>query len=270
MSKRVTVYKNLKSPEGGMLVNIAEGMTWDTFLEMGARKLSMNIVKRVFLKNGSEVTDMDAMRDGDTLYLSAGEAFHASKGTGIPLKKVCVIGSGAVGKSALTMRFIRSVFLDYYDPTIEDEHRHQTEVDGRVLMVDILDTAGQEEFYTLRPQWMKGKDGYLFVFSLTSRHSLENLQEFYTQLLQLHHAQSMTDAHPPILVVGNKADLKAERKVAEEEGRNLAASFQAADYIETSAKTGQNVPEMFKRILREILKNEKSAKKKTRNFCHFL
>lgn len=54
------------------------------------------------------------------------------------------MGSGGVGKSALTIQFIQGNFVEKYDPTIEDSYRKQIEVDGKACMLDILDTAGQE------------------------------------------------------------------------------------------------------------------------------
>ncbi|KAJ8325798.1 Ras GTPase [Batrachochytrium dendrobatidis] len=64
--------------------------------------------------------------------------------------KLVVVGGGGVGKSALTIQFIQEHFVDEYDPTIEDSYRKQTVVDGEVAMLDVLDTAGQEEYSAMR------------------------------------------------------------------------------------------------------------------------
>lgn len=56
--------------------------------------------------------------------------------------KLVVLGSGGVGKSALTVQFVQSIFVEKYDPTIEDSYRKQVEVDGQQCMLEILDTAG--------------------------------------------------------------------------------------------------------------------------------
>jgi small GTP-binding protein len=60
--------------------------------------------------------------------------------------KLVVVGTGGVGKSALTIQLINHMFMDDYDPTIEDSYRKQVEIDGTTCLLDILDTAGQEEF----------------------------------------------------------------------------------------------------------------------------
>merc|ERR1719410_362879 len=89
---------------------------------------------------------------------------------------ISVMGAGAVGKSALTLRFIQGQFVANYDPTIEDAYRKQIDVDGNQLLLDVLDTAGQEDFECLRTQWMKNKDGFLLVFSMVRRSSFDQLK----------------------------------------------------------------------------------------------
>ncbi|CAH8519635.1 unnamed protein product [Schistosoma mattheei] len=60
--------------------------------------------------------------------------------------KLVVVGAGGVGKSALTIQLIQNHFVEEYDPTIEDSYRKQMVIDGEICLLDILDTAGQEEY----------------------------------------------------------------------------------------------------------------------------
>ncbi|CEI96969.1 Putative Ras-like protein 2 [Rhizopus microsporus] len=60
--------------------------------------------------------------------------------------KLVMVGGGGVGKSALTIQFIQSHFVDEYDPTIEDSYRKQCIIDSETALLDVLDTAGQEEY----------------------------------------------------------------------------------------------------------------------------
>lgn len=77
--------------------------------------------------------------------------------------KMVVLGSGAVGKSALTIRLVTQNFLEEYDPTIEDNYNKQVVVDGEAAHLDILDTAGQDEYSQMQDQWMReGKGIYIF------------------------------------------------------------------------------------------------------------
>lgn len=69
--------------------------------------------------------------------------------------KLVVLGSGGVGKSALTVQFVQGIFVEKYDPTIEDSYRKQVEVDNSQCMLEILDTAGTEQFTAMRDLYMK-------------------------------------------------------------------------------------------------------------------
>jgi GTPase KRas len=78
--------------------------------------------------------------------------------------KMVVLGSGAVGKSALTIRLVTQNFLEEYDPTIEDNYNKQVVVDGEAAHLDILDTAGQDEYSQMQDQWMReGKGQEMFA-----------------------------------------------------------------------------------------------------------
>jgi len=69
--------------------------------------------------------------------------------------KIVVLGTGGVGKSALTVQFVQGIFVDKYDPTIEDSYRKPFEVDGEQKVLEILDTAGTEQFTAMRDLYMK-------------------------------------------------------------------------------------------------------------------
>ena len=83
--------------------------------------------------------------------------------------KIVVLGGGGVGKSALTIRLVTNSFLSEYDPTIEDSYRKLVVIDGKWCVLDILDTAGQEEFSSMQDQWMREGQAFLVVYSITSR-----------------------------------------------------------------------------------------------------
>jgi GTPase KRas protein len=83
--------------------------------------------------------------------------------------RLIVLGDGAVGKSCMTIRFTRAQFVDDYDPTIEDAYKKQCVIDGQAAMLDILDTAGQEEYSSMREQYMHNGDGFLCVYSIVSK-----------------------------------------------------------------------------------------------------
>lgn len=159
-----------------------------------------------------------------------------------------VVGGGGVGKSALTIQFIQSHFVDEYDPTIEDSYRKQCVIDDEVALLDVLDTAGQEEYSAMREQYMRTGEGFLCVYSITSRNSFEEISMFHQQILRVKDKDSF-----PVIVIGNKCDLESERQVSVQEGRDLAKQFQCK-FLETSAKLKINVDESFYSLVREIRK----------------
>jgi len=162
-----------------------------------------------------------------------------------PEYKLVVIGGGGVGKSALTIQFIQGHFVDEYNPTIEDSYRKQV-IDEEVILLDILDTAGSEEYYAMREQRMRTGEGFLLVYSITSRKSFEEINALYQQILRMNDQDNV-----PVIIVANKCDLKYERQVGVNEGRDLAKHF-GCNFIETSAKVRHNVDEAFSSLVRDI------------------
>lgn len=167
--------------------------------------------------------------------------------------KLVVVGGGGVGKSALTIQLIQSHFVDEYDPTIEDSYRKQCSVDNELVMLDILDTAGQEEYLAMREQYMRTGEGFLLVYAINSRNSLEELQTFYEQIQRVKDLDNV-----PVLVVGNKLDLEIERQVSYEEGLAFARALNCP-FLETSAKQRINVEEAFYGLVRLINSKESAA-----------
>ena len=157
-----------------------------------------------------------------------------------------VVGGGGVGKSCLTIQLIQSHFVDEYDPTIEDSYRKQCMIDDEVALLDVLDTAGQEEYSAMREQYMRTGEGFLLVYSITSRQSFEEITTFQQQILRVKDKDYF-----PMVVVGNKCDLESEREVPRSEGEALAKTF-GCKFIETSAKSRINVDKAFYDIVREI------------------
>jgi len=165
--------------------------------------------------------------------------------------KLVVVGGGGVGKSCLTIQLIQSHFVDEYDPTIEDSYRKQCVIDDEVALLDVLDTAGQEEYSAMREQYMRTGEGFLLVYSITSRTSFIEIATFQQQILRVKDKDYF-----PVIVVGNKCDLDIDRAVSQQEGRDLASHF-SCRFIETSAKAKINVDEAFYNLVREIRRYNK-------------
>jgi len=162
--------------------------------------------------------------------------------------KLVIVGGGGVGKSALTIQLIQNHFIDEYDPTIEDSYRKQVTIDEETCLLDILDTAGQEEYSAMRDQYMRTGQGFIMVYAITSRSSFDEIASFREQILRVKDKDKV-----PMILVGNKCDLETERQVTTGEGQDLSKSF-GCPFFESSAKTRVNVEECFYELVREIRK----------------
>jgi len=160
--------------------------------------------------------------------------------------KLCCLGDGGVGKTSITIQLCSNHFVEMYDPTIEDSYRKQMVIDDQASMLEILDTAGQEELTALRDQWIRGAEGFIIVYSITSRTSFDQVIQFNNQILRVHDTESM-----PMVIVGNKADLEELREVSSHEGKELA-NVANASFLEASAKTRQNIEEIFATVVRLV------------------
>eukprot|EP00808_Paulinella_micropora_P015039 g65043.t1 len=182
--------------------------------------------------------------------------------------KLVVLGAGGVGKSALTIRLVTDNFLDEYDPTIEDSYRKQVTIDDQSALLDILDTAGQEEFSSMQDQWMRDGRGFLIVYNITSAPSFDEVNLIYEKILRTKEIDSV-----PVVLAGNKADLKDQRQVKYDDGQALAKQW-ACPFFETSAKIKLNNEACFFELVRQIRKLDEaknsSLTKKTKKMCTIL
>jgi len=188
----------------------------------------------------------------------------------LTLHKVIMVGSGGVGKSALTLQFMYDEFVQDYEPTKADSYRKKVVLDGGDVQIDILDTAGQEDYAAIRDNYFRSGEGFLCVFSITEQESFQATTDFREQILRV-----KDDENIPFLLVGNKGDLESNRRVSKEEAGRKAAEWNVP-YVETSAKTNVNVDKVFFDLMREIKRrkvetetqlNKTDKKTKKRRCC---
>jgi len=164
------------------------------------------------------------------------------------LLKIVLLGGGGVGKSALTIQFVQHIFVSEYDPTIENSYRKQIAFEKEAYVLEIFDTAGQEEYSALRSQYIDTGSGFLLVYNIASKSSFQLVTDFKKQILQV-----KDRPYWPIVLVGNKADIEPhERRVTTEQGQELANSW-GCGFFETSAKTRLNLEEAFFYLVRDML-----------------
>jgi len=162
--------------------------------------------------------------------------------------KLVLVGLGGVGKSCITIQFISQRFIEDYDPTLEDSYRKQVTVDGNECLLDIYDTAGQEDFSAVRDQYMRTGDGFLCVYSVTHYASFVEVSGLHDHILRVKDSEQV-----PFVLVGNKCDLEESREVSKEKGAELAHKLKCK-FLETSAKDRVNVSECFYELVRDIHK----------------
>ncbi len=177
--------------------------------------------------------------------------------------RLVILGSGAVGKSAITVQFVQNHFVDIYDPTIEDSYRKQVEIDGTIYLLDILDTAGQEEYSAMRDQYMRTGEGFILVYSVINRDTFNEIESFVEKIYMNKDSKDV-----PMILCGNKCDLTYQRQVHTIEGINLAKQLKCS-FLECSAKTRHNIDQVWFGIVREVVKklHTKPIKKKKKEKC---
>lgn len=117
----------------------------------------------------------------------------------VELFKIVIVGDGGVGKSAITIQLTQSHFITEYDPTIENSYRKPLNVDGQMYVLDILDTAGQEEYSAMRDQYFRTGHGFVVVFSVVDRSSFESMPKYKKQILRVKDTTSY-----PMVLCANK------------------------------------------------------------------
>ncbi|KAL2264732.1 hypothetical protein VTJ83DRAFT_7242 [Remersonia thermophila] len=186
------------------------------------------------------------------------------------LYKLVVLGDGGVGKTALTIQLCLQHFVETYDPTIEDSYRKQAVIDNQACMLEVLDTAGQEEYTALRDQWIRDGEGFILVYSISSRQSFTRIKRFHSQIQRVKESTASSPSFPgspisaaspvqvPIMLVGNKSDRIADREVSTQEGHALAREL-GCEFVEASAKNYINVDKAFYDVVRLLRKQRQQA-----------
>ena len=155
------------------------------------------------------------------------------------LLKYVIVGDASVGKSNLLLRYTHGQFREEYQLTIGVEFGSSNlTIDKNVFRIQIWDTAGQENFKSITRSYYKNSACALIVYDITRRISFENLSDW------IEDCKNSSPKTVFMVLVGNKCDLEENREVTEEEGKEFAERHGML-FFETSAKTGQNVKEVF-------------------------
>lgn len=164
--------------------------------------------------------------------------------------KIAVLGQSMVGKSALTFRFINDRFPTEHDTTIEDSYTIPTQIDEMECQLEILDTAGQDDYQTMLDTWINSADGFLLVYSIDNKESFESTRTRYERIITLKGSQKFS-----VAIIGNKCDLEDKRQVSREEVEKYCNGL-SIPFLESSALKKVNVKEAFLTVAKGLLKNK--------------
>jgi small GTP-binding protein len=165
--------------------------------------------------------------------------------------KVILVGPGAVGKTSLLHRFVENKFSFRYKLTIGADFLSKIiQRNGETIKLQIWDIGGQERYKFLRQSFFDGANGALIVFDLSRWHTFEELEDWLSDL------REYAGEEIPFALIGNKLDLINKRdEIYERENAEVFARKEKTNYVETSAKTGENVEDAFLDLTEKMVKN---------------
>ena len=164
------------------------------------------------------------------------------------LFKVLILGDSFVGKTNMLKRFLNDEFDMNTKETVGVEFGSKNFILGEkkdIIKAQIWDTAGQERYRSVTKAYYKGAKGALLVYDITRKSTFENIDNWLIDL------RTNADKDILILLIGNKSDLSDKREISEEEARTKAEQYNIA-FLETSAKSGDNIDKAFTQLIEQV------------------
>ena len=181
--------------------------------------------------------------------MSKDKSDYVYQGRTEAIYKVIVIGDPAVGKTSLLTKFAKNQFEERYLPTVGVNILKEPINLDESTIVNLMfwDVAGQPQFYMLHRPYFNGADGVILVFDVTRSSTFSNVNNWWNS------AVKYGLSGVPRILIGNKIDLKDERKIILPMAEHLSEKLNAP-YFETSALTGENVKMVFDKIAELVYK----------------
>eukprot|EP01084_Bolivina_argentea_P230129 388221_1 len=215
-------------------------------LSSDARKIS-SISHHAYYILGDGVSSSTVHNEAKMNLLATDQHNNFSDNDSLKKISVTIVGGGAVGKSSIVTRILEDDFVREYDPTIEDTYRSRINIDNLApLNMNILDTAGQEEFVAMQCHWIKTCEIILLVYSIADNTTFETITSHWMQKIE-DYARNVK----LMVLIGNKTDLEHKRDVTAEDASEFAQNHGML-FVETSAKTGYNVKLLIYSLVSQI------------------
>ena len=184
------------------------------------------------------------------------------------LYKILLLGDSSVGKTCFLMRYTDNTFQEIHMSTIGLDYKLKNVQldDGKIVKIQIWDTAGQDRFRSITKNYYKGAHGIILIYDITNKKSFENVRNWINQI------KEEVSEKVSIILVGNKIDDEEHRVVLTEDGEKIAKEL-GLMFFECSAKSGVNIDSTFNELVKktvenyskvakgETLKNKKGGKK---------
>jgi small GTP-binding protein len=172
--------------------------------------------------------------------------------------KIILVGDTGVGKTQVMLRYLGDDFDQHQMTTIGVDLKSsmiKLPHEGEIVKLNIWDTAGQERYRCLTKAYFRDSDGVFIIYSITNRESFANVRIWLKEVYK-----SFTDEKPVIFLIGNKNDLENNRRVYIDDVNKLVDEHKINCYIEVSAKSKQNITEMFTQMAEMIYNKKKPIK----------
>ena len=161
--------------------------------------------------------------------------------------KIIIVGDQGVGKSCLAIKASRNYFEDFYSPTVGFEFvSFNVRVQDKIIKLQIWDTCGQEVYRSLISSFFRSASLAIVVYSIDIEDSFNNIEKWLNDI------KTQSNPDIKIFLIGNKADLEDKRRLTKEQGEQLCRDHKLAFFMETSAKTGFNVQNVFIQVAKEL------------------
>ena len=171
--------------------------------------------------------------------------------------KIIIVGDQGVGKSCLAIKASRNYFEDFYSPTVGFEFvSFNVKVQEKIIKLQIWDTCGQEVYRSLISSFFRSASLAIIVYSIDTEDSFNNIEKWLNDI------KTQSNPDIKIFLIGNKADLEDKRRLTKEQGEQLCNDHKLAFFMETSAKTGFNVQNVFIQVAKELYLQHEEIKKR--------
>ena len=161
--------------------------------------------------------------------------------------KIIIVGDQGVGKSCLAIKASRNYFEDFYSPTVGFEFvSFNVRVQDKIIKLQIWDTCGQEVYRSLISSFFRSASLAIVVYSIDTEDSFNNIEKWLNDI------KTQSNPDIKIFLIGNKADLEDKRRLTKEQGEQLCKDHKLTFFMETSAKTGFNVQNVFIQVAKEL------------------